>query len=76
MKSKDIKYLRRAFDRKAKDFEDYDFFHGEVRSRIIDRLSLFKIKPSTIIDLGGGTGELSKELQKKYSEACIISEGV
>ncbi len=69
----DTRYLRRAFDRKASEFRENDFFHRETRSRIQDRLPLFKIEPNTILDLGGGTGELAKDLQQKYSEAQIIS---
>ncbi|MDG1462614.1 MAG: methyltransferase domain-containing protein [Gammaproteobacteria bacterium] len=73
MTLKDIRYLRRAFDRNADDFNENDFLHCEVRSRILERLPLFKIQPNTILDLGGGTGELGKELQKNFFNAQVIS---
>ena len=69
----DTRYLRRAFDRKASEFGENDFFHRETRSRIQDRLPLFKIEPKTILDLGGGTGEMAQALRQTYPEAQIIS---
>jgi len=44
----------------------------EVGSRLIERLEFFNIDPEIILDLGMGTGYVTKQLATKYNQANII----
>ena len=44
----------------------------EVIKRLIDRMSLINILPSSIIDIGSGVGLSSEPLLKSYTESNLI----
>jgi len=45
----------------------------EVGMEMISRLDWMSLQPKVIVDLGGGTGEMSGELQKRYQDAEVIT---
>jgi len=65
--------LRLANDRIAPDFDATDFFCGETRGRLLERLQLMTIEPEVILDLGAGTGAAAAELQRLYPRALVVS---
>lgn len=64
--------LRRAFERAASHYDEAAFLHREIALRLLERLSLIKLQPKTIVDVGCGTGALTVELMKKYRKARVI----
>ena len=61
--------LRRA----SNTFDDADAVHAEARTRLLERLSLFKLNPRRILDLGAATGKASLELATIYPGASVLS---
>lgn len=65
--------IRRAFDKAAAHFDATDFLHREVRERLIDRLLAVAAEPSSVVDLGAGTGAATQALKKRFPNADVLS---
>jgi malonyl-CoA O-methyltransferase len=68
----DQKRVHLALERAATTFDEADFFYAEIRSRLLERLELFRIKPQWIVDLGTGTGSGVSELKQRFDDASVI----
>jgi malonyl-CoA O-methyltransferase len=73
MADKNKNYLKRAFNRKAANFSKADFLHAIVRDELLERLSMFRLKPLQSIVLGGGGGELAEALRRQYPGTRCLS---
>src|SRR4051812_3631972 len=56
----------------AWDPAQYEKFKKERARPFFDLLAQLDIEPQTIVDLGCGTGELTAELAKKWSQATVL----
>ncbi len=65
--------VRAAFSRAADSYDAAAVLQKRVREEMLDRLSLIKIAPNTILDAGCGTGAGSFALQKKFKRAQVTS---
>lgn len=65
--------VRASFDRAAQTYDAAAILQKLVRTEMLSRLDLVKIKPKVILDAGCGTGHGSFALQKKFSHAQVIS---
>lgn len=65
--------IARRFNKAAETYNEAAFLEKEVGSRLIDRLDYIKQDPSTILDLGGGTGIFSEQLALKYPKATLFN---
>ena len=65
--------VRASFDRAAQTYDAAAILQKLVRTEMLSRLDLVKIKPQVILDAGCGTGHGSFALQKKFSSAQVIS---
>ncbi|WP_047539505.1 malonyl-ACP O-methyltransferase BioC [Methylotenera versatilis] len=65
--------VRASFDRAAQTYDAAAILQKLVRTEMLSRLDLVKIKPKVILDAGCGTGHGSFALQKKFSRAQVIS---
>lgn len=54
------------------DYQAAAVVAAEVGNDLLDRLSLMTIEPAVVLDLGCGTGELTKKLKTRYPEAKIL----
>ncbi|MDQ7010295.1 MAG: methyltransferase domain-containing protein, partial [Mariprofundaceae bacterium] len=45
----------------------------EVLSRLLQRLDYIKLEPSLILDLGCGTGQAIRPLNKRYAKAQVLA---
>jgi malonyl-CoA O-methyltransferase len=72
--------IARSFSRAANTYDQVAILQREIGFRLLERLDLIKINPAVILDLGGGTGFLSRQLIQKYPNAhtihCDIAEGM
>jgi malonyl-CoA O-methyltransferase len=65
--------VRRRFDAAAATFDDAAVLHAEARSRMLERLALFKLDPERVLDVGAATGAGSAALAALYPQAQIIA---
>ncbi|WP_020167826.1 MULTISPECIES: malonyl-ACP O-methyltransferase BioC [Methylotenera] len=65
--------VRASFDRAAQTYDAAAILQKLVRTEMLSRLDLVKIKPKVILDAGCGTGHGSFALQKKFSRARVVS---
>ena len=65
--------VRASFDRAAQTYDAAAILQKLVRTEMLSRLDLVKIKPQVILDAGCGTGHGSFALQKKFSSAHVVS---
>ncbi|MES2579982.1 MAG: malonyl-ACP O-methyltransferase BioC [Pseudomonadota bacterium] len=65
--------VRASFDRAAQTYDAAAILQKLVRTEMLSRLDLVKIKPKVILDAGCGTGHGSFALQKKFSRAQVVS---
>lgn len=64
---------RRAFDRASRTFPTASAVHDEARQRLLERLSLVRIEPRTVVDLGCADGRAAAELAMRFPEARIVA---
>ena len=50
------------------------FLYGEIARRMLDRLSLIRLRPNVILDAGCGVGYQSRALLERYPRARLISQ--
>ena len=60
------RHMCRRFDRAAQHFESADFVHRQAFAGLMERMSPLVITPTSILDLGAGTGRSSRALAKAY----------
>ena len=65
--------VRASFDRAAKTYDAAAVLQKLVRTEMLSRLDLVKIKPKAILDAGCGTGYGSFSLQNKFKNAQVVS---
>jgi len=69
----DKKLIRQSFDAAADHYDDVAGLQREIGKRLIERLELIKFTPQTILDVGAGTGFISRGLDKFYKKSRVLS---
>jgi malonyl-CoA O-methyltransferase len=69
----DKKLIRQSFDAAADHYDDAAVLQREIGERLIERLELIKFTPQVILDVGAGTGFVSRELDKYYKTSQVLS---
>ncbi len=69
----DKQWVRASFNRSAPRYEEVAVLQREVGARLLERLPIFTLRPKRILDLGCGTGFLSRGLLSHYPKAQVVS---
>ncbi len=70
--SPDKKDIARSFSLAATTYDAAAFVQKEIGHRLLERLDLLKSPPGTILDVGAGTGYLTRVLQQKLPKSHIV----
>ena len=62
----------RQFNRRGRP-QSGEFLHAEIAQRMLQRLKLIRIHPTSILDAGCGTGQRTGLLHDRFTQAHIIS---
>lgn len=65
----DVRQVRRAFDRAARDYDAHSPLQREVRERLLEKLELVSLEPRDVLDAGCGTGGALQPLAKRFPGA-------
>lgn len=69
----DTPRVRAAFHRAAADYDAVALIQAEIRSRLLERLELFRIAPRRMLDAGCGTGHAARALLQRYRSAALVA---
>jgi len=64
---------RRHFERAANSYDGAAVLQREIAKRIGQRLDYIKRQPKRVLDVGCGTGYITKDLLKRYPKADVIA---
>src|SRR5207253_9367428 len=65
--------LRASFDRASASYESASGLQTRVAAELLERLAAFDFLPAVVLDLGAGTGRLTRELKRRYRRALVIA---
>lgn len=70
--SVDTRQVRRNFARAAAGYDSVAVLQREIGTRMLERLDYVRIEPTTIVDLGCGTGGSLAALGERYRRASLL----
>lgn len=65
--------IRKAFNKASNNYDDHAFLQKEIATRLDEKLNVISTRSDIILDLGAGTGLLSKQLIQRFPESKIIA---
>lgn len=65
--------VRRGFARAARKFDEAAVLHREAGQRLFERLQYMQLDPALVVDLGAGTGNCARLLEKHYPHAHVLA---
>ena len=68
--------IARNFSKAAPTYDEAAVLQQEIGQRLLERLELIKLFPTTILDLGSGTGFFSQALSQKYPKAIVLNADI
>lgn len=70
--SVDKRSVRASFEHAAAEYDRVAVLQREVGERLLERSGLMRMQPERILDVGAGTGHVTRLLRKSYRGAQII----
>jgi malonyl-CoA O-methyltransferase len=65
--------VRLAFEKSAASYDAVAVLQQEVGRRMLERLELIRARPTTILDVGSGTGQVTRALMRRYRGSRVIA---
>jgi malonyl-CoA O-methyltransferase len=65
--------LRASFERASRSYESAARLQLSVAAELLTRLDDFHLAPRVVLDLGAGTGRVTRELKRRYPRALVIA---
>ncbi|HSH28614.1 MAG TPA: malonyl-ACP O-methyltransferase BioC [Thiohalobacter sp.] len=69
----DKRQVRIAFNRAAGSYDGVAVLQREVGERLLERLDLTRLEPQWALDLGAGTGQITRGLLKRYRGCRVMA---
>lgn len=69
----DYVQVRARFNRAHQTYDQFAVVQQEVGRRLEERFEWLKIEPRRILDLGAGTGQMTRAMQKRYPSAQVVA---
>ena len=64
--------VKSAFNKASANYDKYAFLQKEIATRLDAKLEVISSESNVILDLGAGTGLLSKQLSKRFPDSQLI----
>lgn len=64
--------LVQNFNLAAPEYDQYAILQKYTAEELIDRVDIMNIQPKTVLDLGSGTGRVSRQLSEKFPKTQIV----
>ena len=65
--------VRASFDRASASYESAAGLQARTAAELLERLAAFGFAPRVLVDLGAGTGRVTRELKRRYRRALVIA---
>ena len=65
--------VRSHFDRAARRYDSAARVPREIGARLLEHLDPVRIDPARVLDLGAGTGELTRSIGKRYRRSRVVA---
>jgi malonyl-CoA O-methyltransferase len=65
--------LRASFERASASYEAAASLQEQVATELLERIDPFGFSPRVVLDLGCGTGRVSRELKRRYPRSLVIA---
>jgi malonyl-CoA O-methyltransferase len=65
--------LRASFDRASASYDSASGLQARVAAELLERLAAFDFAPAVVLDLGAGTGRVTRELKRRYRRALVTA---
>lgn len=69
----DKRVVRAAFERAAPRYDEYAVLQRDIGDRLIEHLDPIRLSPGLIVDVGAGTGALTRLLAKRFRGSRVIA---
>jgi malonyl-CoA O-methyltransferase len=69
----DRRAVAESFDRASAGYDAAAALQERVRNELIGRLAELKLSPTSILDLGAGTGHATRALKRRYPDALVVA---
>ena len=65
--------LRASFERASASYDGSSSLQARIAAELLERLEVFRFTPGGVLDLGSGTGRVTRELKRRYPRARVIA---
>jgi malonyl-CoA O-methyltransferase len=72
----DRRAIARAFDRASAGYDAAATLQERVRKELLSRLDEFELAPSTVLDLGAGTGHGTRALKQRFPKSLVVAADI
>jgi malonyl-CoA O-methyltransferase len=69
----DVARLRASFDRASAGYEAAARLQARVSAELLERVDELRLRPLAVLDLGCGTGHVTRQLKRRYPRALVIA---
>jgi malonyl-CoA O-methyltransferase len=72
----DPKQVAQSFSAASQRYEDAAILQRNIRTQLFERLDELALAPTTVLDLGSGTGEGARDLRRRYRNATVVATDI